>query len=87
MIETPASIAPENAGVAHLKLEKRKKGKLVTVVTGLSLGEEPLADLAGTLKARCGVGGTCKEGEIELQGDQLARAEEILRSLGYRTKR
>jgi len=86
-VEEPAAVPPEKAGVARLSLEKRKKGKLVSVITGLSLNPGQLVDLAALLKTRCGVGGTCKDGEIELQGDQIARAEEVLKSLGYRTRR
>jgi translation initiation factor 1 len=79
-------VSPEKAGVARLTVVKRKNGKLVSLITGLNVLEPQLADLAATLKARCGVGGTCKDGEIELQGDQRIRAEEVLKSLGYRTK-
>jgi translation initiation factor 1 len=82
----PLVLPPEKAGVARLTLEKRKNGKLVSLITGLKVPESQLADLAATLKTRCGVGGTFKDGEIELQGDQLARVEGILKSLGYRTR-
>jgi translation initiation factor 1 len=82
----PVVVPPEKAGIARLTVEKRKNGKLVSLITGLKMPEPQLADLAATLKARCGVGGTCKDGEIELQGDQRNRAEEVLKSLGYRTR-
>jgi translation initiation factor 1 len=70
-----------------LRLEKRKKGKLVSVVSGLALTDPQRETLTATLKTRCGTGGTFKDDQIELQGDQIDRAEEILKTLGYRTKR
>lgn len=82
-----AEIAPEQAGTARLRLEKRSKGKLVTVVAGLQFGESQRETLAATLKDRCGAGGTTKDEQIELQGDLVDRAEKVLKSLGYRTKR
>ena len=71
---------------ARLKLEKRARGKLVTVVSSLDPDGNDLPGLASTLKARCGAGGTVKDGQIELQGDHLAPAETALRALGYKTR-
>jgi translation initiation factor 1 len=63
------------------------KGKLVTVVAGLDPLGNDLAALASHLKARCGAGGTVKDGLIELQGNRLADADTALRALGYKTHR
>lgn len=82
----PVRLAPETQ-TARLTLEKRAKGKLVTVIGGLDPEGNDLAALATTLKARCGAGGTVKGGAIELQGDHLAAAEKALQAIGYRTKR
>jgi translation initiation factor 1 len=82
----PKRIPPETQ-TARLRLEKRPKGKHVTTVTNLDPEGNDLVELAARLKARCGTGGTLKDGVIELQGDHLASAEAALRSLGYRTKR
>jgi translation initiation factor 1 len=57
------------------------------VVSGLDAEANNLPDLAAQLKARCGSGGTVKDGLIELQGDQSATAEATLQALGYRTRR
>lgn len=72
---------------ARLRVEKRPKGKVVTVVSGLSPEGNDLESLAATLKAKCGTGGTVKEGVIELQGDHVAKADTALVSVGYRVKR
>jgi len=79
-------LAPETQ-TARLGVERRAKGKRVTVVSGLDPEGNDLAALAGTLKSRCGTGGTVKDGQIELQGDHLDAAQAALGALGYKTKR
>jgi translation initiation factor 1 len=82
----PVRLAPETQ-TARLAVEKRAKGKVVTVVGNLDPEGNDLTALAATLKARCGAGGTVKDGAIELQGNHLAAAEKALQAMGYRTKR
>jgi translation initiation factor 1 len=79
----PVRIPPEKQ-TARLRVEKRAKGKLVTVVRGLDPDGNDLAALAALLKDRCGTGGTVKDGAIELQGDHRNRAEAELVGIGYR---
>ena len=67
----------------RLRLEKRPRRKVVTVVHALDAGGNDLEELAATLKAKCGTGGTVKEGKIELQGDHVAAAEAALIELGF----
>ncbi|MEO1366444.1 MAG: stress response translation initiation inhibitor YciH [Acidobacteriota bacterium] len=64
-----------------------RKGKGVTMVTGLGLGPAELAKLAGELKKACGSGGTVKAGTIEIQGDHRDRIIEDLRGRGLRVKK
>jgi len=66
---------------------KGRGGKTVTVVSGLSLEDAKLQDLAKRLKQACGTGGTVKEGKIEIQGDQCERVLAELQSRGYKAKR
>jgi translation initiation factor 1 len=66
--------------------KKRRAGKTVTVASGFQHTAESLAKVAQTLKKKCGSGGTAKDGEIEIQGDHLAKIAEELRKLGYRVK-
>jgi translation initiation factor 1 len=56
-------------------------------VFDLSLDESTLRELAGTLKQRCGTGGTVKDGRIEIHGDQQGRIVAELEKLGYKVKR
>ncbi len=60
-----------------------RRGKAVTTVSDVPLGDEALRELAGRLKKRCGVGGSVKDGVIELQGDHRDAVVEILRGDGY----
>ena len=47
---------------------------------------DDLTDLSRLLKQRCGVGGAAKDGEIIIQGNQVEKVKEILRSLHYGVK-
>lgn len=64
-----------------------RKGKGVTVVSELPLTLDQIADLATTLKTKCGTGGTAKDGRIEIQGDHRDRITAELEKLGYKVKR
>jgi translation initiation factor 1 len=67
-------------------VEKRKKGKVVTALRGLSAEGNDLPDLLRQFKSACGTGGTIKDDAIELQGDHVRRGGEILAGLGYRVR-
>lgn len=77
-------------GKQHLtvRIDRRQRaGKQVTLVEGFVGSSDDLAALAKTLKTRCGVGGSAKDGEITVQGDNRDKVVEILKSLGYNAKR
>lgn len=78
-------LAPEKQ-TARVAVEKRKKGKRMTVVRGLSPDESDLPALLTLLKSQCGAGGTLKDDEIEIQGDQRDRVCDALREIGYRVR-
>lgn len=63
-----------------------RKGKTVTLVEGLQHNPQTMNDIARILKQHCGAGGTVKEGQIEIQGDQLQRVTEKLREMKYVVK-
>jgi translation initiation factor 1 len=60
-----------------------RRGKTVTTVANVPVDDEGLRALAGRLKKRCGVGGSAKDGVIELQGDHRDVVVEVLRADGY----
>src|SRR5215469_8350507 len=81
----PPRLPPESQTV-RLVVEKRKKGKVVTVLRGLSVEGNDLPDLLRQLKSACGTGGTLKDDAIELQGDHTKRAGAFLGTMGYRVR-
>ncbi|MFH0921905.1 MAG: stress response translation initiation inhibitor YciH [Fibrobacterota bacterium] len=64
-----------------------RKGKGVTVVTGLPLNAPGLDTLARELKQRFGAGGTVRGRVIEIQGDHRDAIVELLSQKGYSVKR
>ena len=66
---------------------RARAGKQVTLVTGFVGKDEDLAALAKTLKTKCGVGGSAKDGEIIIQGDWRDRVVDLLKGMGYKAKR
>ena len=65
----PTSGAPRDGIVRVGRQTQGRRGKGVTVVTGVPLAGAALEALATELKKRCGSGGTVKDGVIEIQGD------------------
>ncbi len=95
-LETECQCPPLPAGTprwepgkqtARVAVEKRKRGKTVTVVRGLSAdGGNHVADVLVRLKNACGAGGTIKDGAIEIQGEHRDRITDLLRQLGYQVR-
>lgn len=81
----PKRISPEKQ-TARLSVEKRKKGKMVTVIRNLDADGNDLPALLTQLKTACGAGGTIHDGEIEIQGKHLDRIRTTLQNIGYNVK-
>jgi translation initiation factor 1 len=80
--------SPKGDGIIRVSRSvKGRKGKGVTLITGIPLAGDDLKDLALKLKQRCGAGGTIKDGTIEIQGDHRDRLVAELTKLGYSVKR
>lgn len=83
---TPGKAASD--GVVRVSRETQgRKGKGVTVISGLGLPADALTALATELKRRCGSGGAVSEGRIEIQGDHRDRLVEELIRRGWQAKR
>ena len=61
-----------------------RRGKAVTTISGVPVDDAGLKQLAGRLKKRCGVGGSVKDGVIEIQGDHRDLVLQLLEAEGYR---
>jgi translation initiation factor 1 len=79
----PARIPPEKQ-TARLAVEKRARGKHVTVVRGLPAEGNDLPAVLAALKSACGAGGALKDETLEIQGDQRQRVRDVLTGIGYR---
>jgi translation initiation factor 1 len=78
---------PARGQTAYVQRDrKRRKGKTVTVISGLQHTPATFKQLLTTLKETCGAGGTLKDGELEIQGDQRERVAARLQELGYKVK-
>lgn len=86
-VAAAAALKPSDGVVRVSRETKGRAGKGVTLIKGLALDAAALTQLAKTLKAACGSGGTVKDGVIEIQGDHCELLIERLRAQGLTVKR
>jgi translation initiation factor 1 len=80
----PRKVIRSDGGRVKVRREVAgRRGKGVTTISNVALDDDGLRQLAGKLKKRCGVGGSVKEGVIELQGDHRDVVMDVLRAEGY----
>ena len=68
-------------------IDKRRAGKVAIIIKGFVGTAADLKALGKILKAKCGVGGSAKNGEIIIQGDLRDKVMDILAKEGYNYKR
>jgi translation initiation factor 1 len=78
-----ADVRPESQRL-KLRVEKRKRGKVVTVVSGFRCSAFQMGKILKQLKDECGAGGTLADDCVEIQGDHLARVRQRLVDWGYK---
>lgn len=81
--EEKETLDPAEQRLRVLIDRKQRRGKEATLVTGFVGSEDDLADLGKKLKKKCGVGGSAKDGEIIVQGDQREAVIALLKEWGY----
>jgi translation initiation factor 1 len=85
--DSEAETLPPNQQKLRVQLDKKQRaGKVVTLVTGFVGKDEDLQVLCKLLKNKCGVGGSAKDAEIIIQGDQKTKVAELLIKEGYTVK-
>lgn len=78
---------PPGDGIVRVgRQTKGRKGKGVSLVSGVPLPPDELKQLAQELKKKCGTGGTLKDGVIEIQGDHRDLLVELLKARGWKVK-
>ncbi len=71
----------------YVRLDRLKGGKMATVIENYIATDDDLKALAKELKAKCGVGGNAKDGEIILQGEHREKVLALLGAKGFSVKR
>lgn len=82
----PRELMPPEKQTARVQVEKRKAGRMMTVVRGLAAADNDLPLLLSQLKEACGAGGSIQGDTLEIQGDQRERVTQLLAKRGYRVK-
>jgi translation initiation factor 1 len=82
---TPKPVKKNRGRVDIIRQKAGRGGKTVTVVTGfVGIGLPEKEQLAKAMQRACGVGGTVKDGHIEIQGDKREEVARILTEAGFR---
>ena len=79
-------LPPQQQDIRIQATRAGRKGKTVTVITGLQHNLESMNKLLKKLKAQCGSGGTVKDNTIEIQGEHKQKLLDIVTKLGYKAK-
>ncbi len=84
--EKEAASLPDTEQRAAVKLEKRAKGKEVTIVSGFVLSPADRKTLCTALKKACGGGGSEAGAAIEIQGDHRDKIRAFLTAKGWKVR-
>ena len=84
--EQKSTVAEPDGVVRIHRQTKGRKGNGVSIIVGLAADEASMKILAKQLKRKLGVGGSVKQGHIELQTSEREQIKEYLQAQGYQAK-
>jgi translation initiation factor 1 len=82
----PATLPPAKQKLKLWLDTKQRAGKAVTLITGFIGTDEDLEQLGKDVKNYCGTGGSVKNGEIIIQGNQMEKVKQYLQKNAYTVK-
>ena len=88
-IDEPKEVAERPKGDGIVRIQRQtsgRKGKGVSLITGIDADDATLAQIAAELKKKCGCGGSVKDGIIEIQGDKRDLIKSLLEAKGMKVK-
>jgi translation initiation factor 1 len=81
-----SAVANSDGTVRISRDTKGRKGKGVSIISGIALNDGGLKIIAKKLKQQCGCGGSVKNQTIEMQTDQRDKLKAALEKDGYTVK-
>ncbi len=88
-IDEPKEVAERPKGDGIVRIQRQtsgRKGKGVSLITGIDADDATLAQIAAELKKKCGCGGSVKDSVIEIQGDKRDLIKSLLEAKGMKVK-
>ena len=81
------SLPPDKQLLKVIIDKKHRGGKVATLIKGFIGSDKDIDNLGKVLKIKCGTGGSVKNGEIIIQGENAEKITTILTSLNYKVKK
>lgn len=85
--DTADSKAIETARLEIAMERKGRGGKTATIISGFTIDDSQVAQIAATLKSKLGTGGSARGGEILIQGDRREDVARLLKEMGLKAHR